>query len=73
MQNNNNHHPGSADDNLTDLTGGLNYYILKQNAKLALNYIHHYQAWRHVLNLAGTGRQTGIRNDELLFETQLAF
>jgi hypothetical protein len=71
--NDNNKHPLSQNDQLTDITGGINYYIKGYNAMLRLDYIHHIQAWKNVENIDGTGVQTGIHDDAVKLEAQIAF
>jgi hypothetical protein len=79
--------PTSVNDQLTDITGCFNYYIKYYNAMIRLDYIHHMQQWKsysgaaadgtqyniEMLNLAGTAKSTGIRNDALKFEAQVSF
>jgi len=60
-------------DALTDIVGGVNYYIKGYNAMLSLNYIYHGEEWEEVGNLAGDDTQDGISNDELKLQAQIAF
>ena len=62
-----------ADDELTYVTAGVNYYIKDWHAMLYLNYIYKMEAWKDVVNLAGDDTQDGIFNDELKILAQIAF
>jgi len=73
MENDDETHPGSESDGLSDITFGVNYYLKKHHAMLSLNYIHHSEQWEDVLNLAGDDTQDGISNDELKLQAQVAF
>jgi hypothetical protein len=48
-------------DALTDIVGGVNYYIKGYNAMLSLNYIYHGEEWEEVGNLAATTPRTASR------------
>jgi hypothetical protein len=60
-------------DELSDISVGVNYYIHKINAMLYLNYIHHMEAFKNIPNVAGDNTQTGISNDEIKLQAQVAF
>jgi hypothetical protein len=64
---------GSEKDELTDITAGINYYIKGYHAMLSLDYINHGEAWEKVLDKEGTDDQTGINNDEIKIQAQVAF
>jgi len=66
-------HGPSEDDALTDITVGVNYYIKNYNAMLSMDYINHGEQWEEVTNLKGDDTQTGINNDELRLQAQVAF
>jgi hypothetical protein len=66
-------HPMSEQDELTDITGGINYYIKNYNAMLSLDYVYHGEAWEKVLTKKGDDDQTGINNDELKLQAQVSF
>ncbi|MCZ7583511.1 MAG: OprO/OprP family phosphate-selective porin [Deltaproteobacteria bacterium] len=60
------------DDEITHITAGFNYYIESYYAMLSLNYI--YKSERYdILNKKLDDTQTGIADDELLFQVQVAF
>jgi hypothetical protein len=79
--------PTSVNDQLTDLTGGFNYYIKSYSAMIRLDYIHHMQQWKtysvntspttvyqmNMENVRGNGNQVGIQDDELKLEAQVSF
>ncbi len=71
--NDRNRHAASEDDRLDEITVGVNYLIWRSYAKFALNYIYRAEEWEKVGNPAGDDTQTGINNDDLLFEIQAAF
>jgi len=85
--NNKNKHPYSIDDELTNITGAVNYYIKNYNAMIRINYIHYMQAWGNytamannytyqvqLKNLSGAGTQkNGINTDALKIEAQVSF
>lgn len=60
-------------DALTDIVGGINYYIKGYNAVLSMNYIYHGEEYEDVMNLAGDDVQDGVANDELKLQAQIAF
>ncbi|HZI33147.1 MAG TPA: porin, partial [Candidatus Binatia bacterium] len=61
--------PGQAkNDNLESVIGGLNYYILGDNLKLMLNYIHTWSDFRHANPSFGEDEF-----DEVLLRAQLMF
>ena len=62
-----------ADDELTYVTGGVNYYIKDWHAMLYLNYIYKMEAWKDINNKEGDDTQDGIANDELKLQAQIAF
>ncbi len=66
-------HAWSEQDQLSDISVAINYYIKSYHAMLGLNYIHHAEAWEDVKNLAGDDTQTGISNDEIKLQAQVAF
>jgi hypothetical protein len=75
-------HKFSEDDVMTDIVGGVNYYIKGYYAMVSLNYVHHSEAWKDVYQKdyeradAGydtPGTQEGIANDELKFQFQVNF
>ncbi|NLH47311.1 MAG: hypothetical protein GX444_01765 [Myxococcales bacterium] len=66
-------HPLSDQDALTDIMGGVNYYLQGYHAMISLNYIHHGEEWENVLTKKGDSDQTGIDNDELKVQAQVAF
>ena len=71
--NNKTKRPSSMNDELSDISVGVNYYIHKINAMLYLNYIHHMEAFKNIPNVAGDNTQTGISNDEIKLQAQVAF
>jgi hypothetical protein len=60
------------DNELTYFTGGLNYYIKDWHAVFATNYLYKDEAWK-VAQKDGKGEQTGIDDNELKFQVQVAF
>ncbi|NLH47310.1 MAG: hypothetical protein GX444_01760 [Myxococcales bacterium] len=66
-------HPASEQDALTDIVGGVNYYIKGYNAMLSLNYIYRGEEWEKVLTKKGDDDQTGIANDQLKLQAQVMF
>jgi hypothetical protein len=71
-ENNNNHVGTSEDDALNDIFVGVNYYLKAHNAMLYLNYIHHGESY-DIPNVARDDTQTGISNDEIKLQAQVAF
>jgi hypothetical protein len=59
-------------DELMHITGGLNYYIKSWHAMVAFNYIYKDEDWK-IGQKDGVGSQTGLDNDELKFQAQVAF
>jgi hypothetical protein len=60
------------DDEETDITAGFNYYIQSYYAMLALNYIYKSEN-AEVLNKKLDDTQSGVANDEIEFQVQVAF
>lgn len=60
-------------DEVTQITGGINYYLMDYHAMIYVNYIHKIETREDVLNLAGDDTQTGLENDELKILWQIAF
>ncbi|MBZ0272594.1 hypothetical protein K8I61_11200 [bacterium] len=60
------------EDEITHITAGLNYYIESYYAMLSVNYVYKAEAYE-VMNKKLADTQTGIADDELLFQTQIAF
>ena len=60
------------DDERTYITAGLNYYIKDHHAMLSVNYLYKNELWK-VIPLDGEGTQTGLKDDELKFQAQVAF
>ena len=63
----------SAHDVEWNVTGGVNYYFEGTHAVLRLNYVHKHEDWKDVLNKKGDDTQTGINNDQLQLQAQVAF
>jgi len=63
---------GGKDDELTYITGGINYYIHGNNAMLSLNYIYRSERFE-ILKKSGEGTQNGLSNDEVKAQVQIAF
>jgi len=74
-ENDNNNVPGSEDDALNDITVGVNYYIKAHHAMLYLNYIHHGESYDILVvdPADADDTQTGISNDEIKLQAQVAF
>jgi len=66
-------HAASEQDALTDIVGGVNYYIRGYNAMLSLDYIYHGEEWEKVLTKKGDDDQTGIANDQVKLQAQVMF
>lgn len=62
-----------ADDELTYITAGVNYYISDWHAMLYLNYIYKMEAYKDLQNKAGDDTQDGIANDQIKLQAQIAF
>ena len=62
-----------ADDERTEITGGVNYYIQDYNAMIYLNYIAKMEAYKDLLNKAGDDVQDGLDNDEIRVLFQVSF
>ena len=54
------------------ITGGLNYYIKDWHAMVAVNYLYKDEMWK-VIPKDGKDEQTGIDDDELKVQLQVAF
>jgi hypothetical protein len=65
-------HPGSDKDIITHITAGLNYYIQSNEAMLSFNYIYKTEEYE-LLDKKLDGEQTGIANDVIKLQAQLAF
>lgn len=63
----------SANDLQWNITGGINYYFEGLHAVLRLNYIHQQEDWKDVVNKKGDDTQTGINNDLIKLQAQVAF
>jgi hypothetical protein len=61
-----------ADDETTVISGGVTYYISGCNAMLYLDYRHKTEMYE-ILDKEGKSDQTGIANDDLKFQVQVAF
>lgn len=59
-------------DELIYITGGINYYIKDWYAVFMVNYLYKDEQFK-VLQMDGSGNQTGFENDELKFQVQVAF
>jgi len=60
-------------DEETNITAAVNYYLMDYHAMIYLNYIHKIETREDVLNLAGDDTQTGLNNDEVKILWQIAF
>ncbi len=65
-------HPGSEKDITTHITAGLNCYIEGNSAMFSVNYIYKDEEYE-LLDKKLKDDQTGIANDELKIQVQLAF
>lgn len=73
MENNKTVHVWSDQDELTEITAGMNLYLADWHAMMYINYIARLEAWKDVRTKDNKNMRTGIENDELKVMWQVAF